>query len=163
MLRTTHESRPSNDLTAGIGSDDFFAAQSVLCRDHRTLIESIADESDRVFHLSRLRGYNAEFAIGELIRLRCSFECHSEFMPSRDSQTVPVKRAGVVLAADKSPYLRNSRQMRSVKAPNGATSYDANPFHAKVVTKTNTGEDARATRALSPLDFHKFLGLTDFF
>jgi hypothetical protein len=84
-------------------------------------------------------------------------------MPSRDPQTVPVERTGVVLAADKSPYLRNPRQMRGVQTANGATSYDANPFHAKVVTKTNTGEDARATRALSPLDFHKFLGLTDFF
>ena len=163
MLCAAHERRAPNDLSASVGGDNLLAPQPVLRGNDRTLIESITDERDRVFHLSRLRGDNAEFAIGELIRLRCRFECDSEFMPSRDSQTVPVKRAGVILAADKSPHLRNPRQMRSVKAPNGATSYDANPFHAKVVTKTNTGEDARATRALSPLDFHKFLGLTDFF
>lgn len=46
----------------------------------------------------------------------------------------------MILAADESPYLRNPRQMRGVQAANGATSYDANTFHAKVVTKTNTGE-----------------------
>ena len=48
---------------------------------------------------------------------------------SRDSQTVAVESAGVVLAPNKSPYLRNPRQVRCIKAAYGAATDDANTFH----------------------------------
>src|ERR1700674_1448407 len=134
MLRAAHESSAPDDLPAGMRGDNLFASQTILRGNNRTLSETLADQSYRVLHLSRFCCNDAEFAIGELIRLCCSFERHMKFVLSRDAQTVAVESSGVIFAADKSPYLRNPRQMRRVQAANGATSDDANTLHAKVVT-----------------------------
>ena len=74
MLCAAHKSCAPNDLSARVSRDDLFAAKPVLRRDHRALIETVADQRDRVLHLRRFGGHDAEFAIGQLIRLRCCLE-----------------------------------------------------------------------------------------
>ena len=109
--------------------DDFFAPQSILRRNNRTLIETVTDCRNGFLDLGRFGSDDAEFAIGELIWLGCSFERHMKFMLSRDSQTFAVERPRVIFAADKSPNLHNPRQMRRVQTANCATSDDANTLH----------------------------------
>src|SRR5271167_730215 len=118
MLCATHESGASNNLSAGMGGDDLFAPQPVLRGDDRTLIESVADNGNAFLHLSGFGCHDTEFAVGDLIRLRRSLERHMKLVLSRDAQTVAVESSGVIFSANKSPYLRNPRQVRRVQAAN---------------------------------------------
>src|SRR5580693_9411112 len=134
MLCAAHKRCASNDLSARVSRDNLFAAKPVLRGNHSTLIETVADQCDRVLYLSGFCCHNAELAIGQLVRLRCCLERHMKLAPSRDSQTVAVERSGVIFATDKGPYLCNPRQMRRIQTTDRATSDDANTFHAKAVT-----------------------------
>src|ERR1700686_85485 len=101
MLRTAHKSSASDDLPASMRGDNLFAPKPVLRGDNRTLIETLADQSYRVFHLSGFGCHDAEFAIGELIRLRRSLERHLKLVFPRDAQTVAVESSGVICATNK--------------------------------------------------------------
>src|SRR5580704_5529732 len=164
MLCAAHKRCASNDLSARVSRDNLFAAKPVLRGNHRSLIETVADQRDRVLYLSGFCCHDAELAIGKLIRLRCCLERHMKLALSRDSQTVAVERLGVIFSPDKSPYLRNPRQVRRVQAADRPTTDDAHTLHAKAVTlPKNAGEGARATCGLPPFQSYQVLGLTDFF
>src|SRR5580693_10423354 len=133
MLRAAHKRCASNDLPARVSRDNLFAAKPVLRGNHCSLIETVADQCDRVLYLSGFCCHNAELAIGQLIRLRCCLERNMELVSSRDSQTLAVESARVIFATDKGPYLRNPRQVRRVQAADRPTTDDAHTFHAKVI------------------------------
>src|SRR5580698_5579215 len=100
MLCAAHKRCASNDLSARVSRDNLFAAKPVLRGNHSTLIETVADQRDRVLHLGRFSGHDAELAIGKLIRLRCCLERHTKLVSSRHAQTVAVESAGVIFATD---------------------------------------------------------------
>jgi hypothetical protein len=53
-----------------------------------------------------------------------------KLMLSRNPQAVAIESLRMIFAADKSPYLRNPRQMRRIQAANGPAPDDANSFHS---------------------------------
>src|ERR1700722_7809812 len=90
MLGAAHESRAPNHLPAGVGGNDLFAPQPVLCGNNRTLVETMADVGNGLLHLSRLGRHDAQIAIGELLRPCRCLERHMKLMFSRYPQAVAI-------------------------------------------------------------------------
>ena len=54
MSCTTHKSCAAYDVTSRVFCNNFFAAQTILCRNHGSLIKVAAGFGDGLFHLRRL-------------------------------------------------------------------------------------------------------------
>src|SRR5437667_9868036 len=107
--------------------DYLFATQTILRREHGAVVEFLANGREGGFGLGGLGGDDAEIAIGKFLRICSGEQRRFEVMLARDAQAIFAQRTSMLGAADEGVNLDvfELRQMRGVKAADGAAADDA--------------------------------------